>query len=843
MNRAALLAARAVFAAFWLATAAYCVIAFIPFTYVEVIQFQVVPALSAFARWHPYLFWIALGAAWLTLREDLRRPATRRWVIGFLAVSGAMGLALLFRPLLATLPNDESSLRFGFVALVPLAWVAIIDLRGCAGRISWTMPMAGEDGRLFRASFLSAVFLACVYFGIFLVRFAGDASTGLAGGDLGRAALFSLASHLLIFAGAFAALSLVRSLAAIAAIPPRAELVLVAFAAVAVLAAVMRHLVLGALSLAGRPGIAIAFALAAVISHAGLSCRLLASSGRSAPSGIEVFFSPLAPGRDARRLVHVLGLAALAAAAFVLASATAVMDWNFLGQKLTALLIWALAFAAFLAIAPSVPRRPRAAASYLAVAVLVLGAFKGLAATAGVDVATSVDRYAGRDPSFKVLRDLLTRPRGAASRDDSAFYRYLQERTNIPRSVRIDPVDVRFVPVVSSSPGPKPNVFIFVIDSLRRDYLSPYNPAVSFTPAIGAFARDSVVFTNAFTRYGGTGLSEPSIWVGGMLPHQQYMTPFYPLNALQKLVEGENYRSFVSIDTILRMILKPDPSTVEIDRGVLTHDLKLERSLADLVSRLRRGEAQGQPVFAYAQPQDLHISTITREGASVPKGESYPGFYAPYASRLRQADAGFGKFLSALRELGLYDDSIIVLTSDHGDSLGEDGRWGHAYTIFPEILRVPLIVHLPAAMKNRVASNPSGLAFLTDITPTIYSLLGREPELRSGVFGRSLFAARSRDLPAAERADGNFLVASSYGPVYGILGGNGRSLYIADAVNYTDDLYDLTGYPKAPPPALSDEQRAAYRELVRESVDSIHTFYGVPDAHHGAGGSAPKPGP
>jgi hypothetical protein len=131
-------------------------------------------------------------------------------------------------------------------------------------------------------------------------------------------------------------------------------------------------------------------------------------------------------------------------------------------------------------------------------------------------------------------------------------------------------------------------------------------------------------------------------------------------------------------------------------------------------------------------------------------------------------------------------------------------------------------------MSSRVASNPSGVAFLTDITPTLYSLLGHEPDLRNDVFGRSLFAARSRDLPAAERADGNFLVASSYGPVYGILGGNGRSLYIADAVNYTDYLFDLAGYPKASPPALGDEQRAAYRELVRASVDSIHAFFRVP---------------
>ena len=77
-----------------------------------------------------------------------------------------------------------------------------------------------------------------------------------------------------------------------------------------------------------------------------------------------------------------------------------------------------------------------------------------------------------------------------------------------------------------------------VVDSLRRDYLSPFNPAVTFTPSIDAFARSSDVFVNAFTHYGATGLSEPSIWVGGMMPHKQYITPFAPMNSLEKLLIG-----------------------------------------------------------------------------------------------------------------------------------------------------------------------------------------------------------------------------------------------------------------------------------------------------------------
>src|SRR5258708_26091575 len=60
-------------------------------------------------------------------------------------------------------------------------------------------------------------------------------------------------------------------------------------------------------------------------------------------------------------------------------------------------------------------------------------------------------------------------------------------------------------------------------------------------------------YTTLFrSHYGGTGLSEPSIWMGGMMVHKQYVTPFAPMNALQKLLETDGYRSFVTRDSILR---------------------------------------------------------------------------------------------------------------------------------------------------------------------------------------------------------------------------------------------------------------------------------------------------
>jgi arylsulfatase A-like enzyme len=263
---------------------------------------------------------------------------------------------------------------------------------------------------------------------------------------------------------------------------------------------------------------------------------------------------------------------------------------------------------------------------------------------------------------------------------------------------------------------------------------------------------------------------------------------------------------------------------VDLDRNVASKDLELCRSLGELSGRLQQRGGDARPVFAYTQPQNIHVAAITREGASVPSGESYPGFYAPYASRIRRMDTCFGEFVSSLQQQGLYQNSVVILTSDHGDSLGEDGRWGHAYTLFPEILRIPLIVHLPDGLR-RTASD-SGPAFLTDITPTLYDLLGRRPTMNHELFGRSLLNDLSTGRPPQPRD--RYLVASSYGPTYGVLGGDGRSLYLVDATNYRDYYFDLGTDPAGRENLISPDVRREYEPIVRKGVDAIGRFYRIP---------------
>jgi len=135
-------------------------------------------------------------------------------------------------------------------------------------------------------------------------------------------------------------------------------------------------------------------------------------------------------------------------------------------------------------------------------------------------------------------------------------------------------------------------------------------------------------------------------------------------------------------------------------------------------------------------------------------------------------------------------DAVRQFDSDHGDSLGEEGRWGHAYFIYPEVMNIPLIVHLPSWLKARVRTDLDAVVFSTDITPSLYVLLGYQPEDLGPLFGQSFFTPRDGD--SSRRRREMFLLASSYGAVYGAVGQNGRRMYAVDAVGGVEYAVDVS---------------------------------------------------
>ena len=815
-------ASRAAVVLFWVATSAYAFLTSVPFVFEQFLQPGLSPALVAFARWHG---WLTLGMAALTAVAVWPDVWNRRAPIAaslLVWATAMIGVASVVAAPVEMLRPGGLALLASLGALVPVLWLAAIDL----ALAPWSdtpraTDMTGRDALVAGLSAAGVVVLQAVV---------SAAMTGTLPG-LGLAQ--SAAAHLVLFGAVFATLALVRAVADLTSKPAQWEALCALVLLALLIGSAATLVIVPALSIGGWPSRLAVLAFGGVVATQ-LAARGLRLGRARERDGVVLSTSGLLPKWALSRQLwpRLAWTVVILVSALAARYASSSMDWNFALAKLGAVVIWLLVLATAMQWAPAHVRLHPAAP--FAVCGLVIVLFLG---TAGrlpggpvtLAAATSAaDVWVVGDPSFRTLRDWLHRPPAdvpgvAGATAGEGFFDYLQAHTNIARSIAVEPVPVHLADLAATPAGPAaPHVFVFVVDSLRRDYVSPYNRDVGFTPAIERFAAESTVFTNAFTRYGATGLSVPSIWVGGMVLHKQYVTPFAPMNTLHALLARHDYRRWISMDNIVNVIMPRDESLEPLDQRRAVADYRFCRSLEELRGRLDRLTPGGPPVFVWSLPQDLHVAVLNREGKRTVDEGDYDGFYAPYASRVHRLDGCFGAFIGDLKARRIYDDSVIVLTSDHGDSLGEEGRWGHAYTIFPEILQVPLIVHVPTALRQRFASAPEALAFTSDITPTLYALLGHDVQAPSSIFGRPLVQSRGAALPA--RAPFG-LVASSYGSVYGWIDDSGRDLYIADGVALRDYAYRLDGSPTGASVPVTPEVRAAGQRAIRHGIGAIADLY------------------
>src|SRR5207245_5762296 len=140
--------------------------------------------------------------------------------------------------------------------------------------------------------------------------------------------------------------------------------------------------------------------------------------------------------------------------------------------------------------------------------------------------------------------------------------------------------------------------------------------------------------------------------------------------------------------------------------------------------------------------------------------EPYWSQYAshPYDGEIAFDDAQVGRVVARLREIGLLDRTAIVLTSDHGESLGEHGEGEHGFFIYNATLRVPLILKLPTGWpKGRTISLPVGTV---DIAPTIARLCGIPTSATRSFQGHSLLEAMEEAASGSAEA----VYAESYYP-------------------------------------------------------------------------------
>ncbi len=805
---------------FWLLTSLYALLSSQPFAYEQFLQPQLLPPLAAFARWHAFIDVAVLALSAIVRWPALRTPA-RGPLLVLLGTWGFAALVLLALPPLFALPPGPRALGVAAGALAPVAllcWVEWSSAPASARAQARAEPPPQRTADDFHACLAAGFVTTLLYAGIARLTGSGPAAESVGGFAQ------SLLLHELLFLAVFCALTLIRGIAEfVIAAPHFAELALASAGLAALLVFAVCGILLPGLALEGAAATGVGAALGSALALA-LAVRGIARSDH-ASDGVARVLRPLTPlAVERSRWGAALWLLAVGAGAAGIAALSRQLDFNDIVSRLGVGLSWLLVLATCLrAIRPGRDRSPAVlyvAASAVLAAHVALGSEAASArlARAGIDLAQARSAELARDPSLRLVHRLLEPP----ARADGELFAYLRAHTNIPRSALVAPVDLSLARLDGAPSADRPHVFLFVVDSLRRDYLSPYNPGVSFTPAIARFAETSSVFRNAFTRYGATGLSVPALWSGAPLLHKQYVTPFAPMNTLAKLLAHERYAQWISMDNIVDVILPPSEARVPLDADVMVKDFRFCRTLGEVERRLSARATGKAPVFVYSLPQDIHVSVIAREGGGSVDDAGTPGFSAPVASRIRRFDACFGHFVGELRRLGLYDDSVIILTSDHGDSLGEEGRVGHAYGLFPEVIRIPLIVSLPARLRDRLQADTAAPVFNTDITPTLVRLLGHELTPSTPLFGRALFAPPGER--TAPRED--TMVASSYGAVYGALLDDAARLYIVDSVNVREYGYALAAESLGRPIEVDDELRRRGLRTIRATIQALADLHG-----------------
>ncbi len=276
------------------------------------------------------------------------------------------------------------------------------------------------------------------------------------------------------------------------------------------------------------------------------------------------------------------------------------------------------------------------------------------------------------------------------------------------------------------------NVIIISFDTLRQDHLQAYGHAKQLAPTLDDLAARGVLFKEALGNCGWT------------LP--QHMTL---LTGLAPLVHGAIYLSYKR-----RCALPARFTTLaEIfqDNGYLTFGLangnhygggwqygfhRGFRSYTDLFPTNNGMElvvepamqclrlAGSRPFFMYIHTNDTHEPFAASEPFGSQWGTSYQN---RYEGEISYVDHQFGLILAELGRLGLAEQTLVVATSDHGTEFQEHGFLEKKLNLYEEIIRVPLIMTLPALLP--AGKEVSGLCQTTDIAPAILDICSLpEPE-------------------------------------------------------------------------------------------------------------------
>jgi len=259
-----------------------------------------------------------------------------------------------------------------------------------------------------------------------------------------------------------------------------------------------------------------------------------------------------------------------------------------------------------------------------------------------------------------------------------------------------------------------PNIILTTLDTTRADRMGFLGSKRGLTPNLDALAQQSAVFTHAYAQAPLTSVSHATILTGtypqyhGVVDFPMVLAEYLPYAPDILRRHGYHTAAFLAALT-----LDPKGGAPGFDRGFDTYDANFHPEDLQSKGRYQSLERRGEEVLAHTlawlnqHPKGPIFLWMHLYDAHDPYDppEPYKTRYASelYDGEIAYDDAVVGKLIRQLKTRGLYDNALIAVMADHGESLGAHGEETHGVFVYDETIQVPLVIKLPSGPSAQTA--------------------------------------------------------------------------------------------------------------------------------------------
>ena len=311
-----------------------------------------------------------------------------------------------------------------------------------------------------------------------------------------------------------------------------------------------------------------------------------------------------------------------------------------------------------------------------------------------------------------------------------------------------------------------PSIILITVDTLRADYLGCYGHHKNTSPNIDLFAKDNMLFENCLSHAPETRLSFASM-LSGFLPHETKITTNFTLpEEVKTLPEILRQQGFKTAAVISNYTLR---KSMGFGQGFMIYDDTMDESelvrdwpertakyttkrAIELLERFNKEKLfmwihYQDPHGPYTppgffsklfydrnrKPRNLEVNNSLSGIGGIPSyqklGNNTDFYYyvSQYEGEIRYQDRHFKQLIDAMKRLGLYDNALIIFSSDHGEDMGEHNYYfAHGENLYNQLIHVPLIIRYG----NELTGRRKDFVQHLDIVPTVFEILGMEPDPR-----------------------------------------------------------------------------------------------------------------